>query len=240
MNDIAAIYAVYLERGYDSAAFRQVLELLPDDVRRKAAKYRAEQDARRETVSAVLKRVVACERNGISLDQTEWIRGEYGKPSLKGYPNFHFNVSHAGDWVVCAVSTEGPIGVDVERIGKAEPEVAHMCFSHKEYEEWRGLPDRMRDESFYERWTLKESYLKAIGRGLSIPLTDVETENRGNCIYISCQGAADNEFQLSVLSFDTKYKLAVCKPVGDLVNYFQYYTIDEIMSRFLELTVSKY
>jgi len=235
VTSIATIYTVNLQHGHDEQTFSQVLEYLPHDVRNKVAKYRLEQDARREMVSAVLKRIIACEINGIGLREADFLRDGFGKPSLKGFPDFHFNVSHAMDWVVCAVSAEGPIGVDIEKMGEAEPEVAQLCFSPQELAEWNEQPGHLRNEFFYELWTLKESYAKAIGKGLSVDFSTFEKVKTGDMIYISHQGAIDLGFYLRSISFDVDYKLAACLSIADRYIDFQNYTLTEIISRFMEL-----
>ena len=58
----------------------------------------------------ILSKELGIQRNklSISIDQ-------YGKPYLRGYTNFHFNVSHSKDAIVCGVS-DNPIGVDIYKI----------------------------------------------------------------------------------------------------------------------------
>lgn len=90
---------------------------------------------------------------------------EKGKPVVAGYPGIHFNLSHSGDMVVCAVDSF-PIGVDVEKIREIDPDVAQSCFTTSEQTYLTEQP-RMFLERFYQLWTLKESYLKALGTGLS-------------------------------------------------------------------------
>ncbi|MGN7359331.1 4'-phosphopantetheinyl transferase family protein [Paenibacillus sp. SAF-054] len=232
---MAVIYAVHLEQMLHPEWLDKAAAHLPQEVRLKAARYRAEQDARREIVSAVLKRVVACERTGIAVDQVQFTKNDYGKPSLKGYPDFHFNISHSADWVVCAVSTEGPIGVDIEQIGEAEDEVARLCFTHTELERWRHCPADLRDGFFYELWTLKESYVKAIGMGLSVPLSSIGTEKYGDGYYISCNKKVDTCRYMKSMSIDDEYACSVCVPAEDGEILFQNATMNEIFISFMEL-----
>lgn len=103
------------------------------------------------------------------------IRFEYnafGKPLLSGVSQYHFNVSHAGEWVACFVDSK-PVGVDVERVQDFEEGIARSFFSEDEYryvmEAGQYKEKRLR---FYQVWTAKESYIKAVGQGLSLPLAD--------------------------------------------------------------------
>ncbi|MDO4796886.1 MAG: 4'-phosphopantetheinyl transferase superfamily protein [Coriobacteriales bacterium] len=92
--------------------------------------------------------------------------GPHGKPYLKNHPHLHFNVSHSGTMVACAVSSD-PVGIDVEERQPYDEGVARLCFTHEELE-WLGRQDDA-DQAFVRLWTRKESYLKLLGTGLSKP-----------------------------------------------------------------------
>jgi 4'-phosphopantetheinyl transferase len=73
-----------------------------------------------------------------------------------------------------AVSAGHRLGADIEK-ESADVDVialAERCFSTREYAALRALPDRLRQAAFFACWTRKESFLKAIGEGLSFPLAD--------------------------------------------------------------------
>jgi len=85
-----------------------------------------------------------------------------GKPVLEGV---YFNISHTRDLVVCACSTEGEIGVDVEMEKPVELENFKHSFTEKEWAHILHAPDPLR--KFYRYWTRKESIIKAMGITLS-------------------------------------------------------------------------
>lgn len=92
----------------------------------------------------------------------------YGKPYLQHNKSFHFNISHSGDWIVCAVD-EKPVGIDIEKIEKLNVAIAAEFFAP---EETSNLQKKREEEKlllFYRYWSLKESYSKALGLGLSLP-----------------------------------------------------------------------
>ena len=93
-------------------------------------------------------------------------RGTFGKPYLAQRPDVHFNVSHSGTLVVCAVG-EAPVGADVETRGGYDAGVAQMCFQGDELDWLAAEPDV--DYAFTRLWTRKEAYLKLLGTGLSKP-----------------------------------------------------------------------
>ena len=97
---------------------------------------------------------------------------EYNRPFIEGA--IDFNISHSGDYVVCAINTTGRVGVDIERIKPLQIEEFKGCMTS---EEWRAIQESpVRLEKFYELWTLKESVIKGDGRGMSLPLPDVHVE----------------------------------------------------------------
>ena len=102
--------------------------------------------------------------------------GERGKPYLVG-PQvpvpLHFNLTNTYGLVACAVSTSHPqLGVDaelLERMGETVS-IADRYFSQREVAALRRLPVQEQRRRFFSYWTLKESYIKARGLGLAIPL----------------------------------------------------------------------
>ncbi len=128
-----------------------------------------DEDFQRGIVGALLvSHLVRCAVNG-TQEILHFGIGEFGKPYLLRYPGLHFNLSHSGGWVVCAVASS-PVGIDVEEIRPVDFDIARRFFSRSEYDELmrRALADRL--DHFYNLWTVKESYVKLNGHGLSQPL----------------------------------------------------------------------
>lgn len=90
------------------------------------------------------------------------------KPFISGQK--YFNISHSGDFVVCAVC-ENEVGVDVEKIERMSPRLMHKFLSDEEIAVLNGLNES--DIPYYlcEKWVRKESYLKLIGTGLRVSPT---------------------------------------------------------------------
>lgn len=100
--------------------------------------------------------------------------GKNGKPYLLRYPHIHFNLSHSGSRAL-AVFAEMETGCDIERIQKADLALAERFFTPKEYAFIAEQKGRERqDEAFFRLWTLKESFLKAVGEGLMLSLDAFE------------------------------------------------------------------
>jgi 4'-phosphopantetheinyl transferase len=99
----------------------------------------------------------------------------YGKPFIEGC-GLEFNLSHSGDWILFAFTGSGEIGVDIELMRPISDmrDVARQNFAASESARWEATPEQNRTEAFYRCWTRKESFIKAIGEGLSCPLDSFE------------------------------------------------------------------
>ncbi len=85
-----------------------------------------------------------------------------------------FNLSHTSGFVAVAVALDRDVGVDVERIApaRADTDVARHLFAPSEDEAFLAEPEAGRAEAFFDFWTLKEAYIKAVGLGVALPLKD--------------------------------------------------------------------
>jgi 4'-phosphopantetheinyl transferase len=104
-------------------------------------------------------------------DEVRFVYGSHGKPALDS-AGPSFNLSHTDGLVVLGLTLEREIGVDIERIRPIENRdaIAERYFSASEYGQV------LSDEVFFQCWTRKEAYSKAVGGGLSIPLRTISTE----------------------------------------------------------------
>ena len=99
---------------------------------------------------------------GISNEQLEFTTSLYGKPLFVNNPDIHFNISHAGNYIVCAFD-DRPVGIDVEHIKSVNLKITERFFStnKKKY-----VMEKDSINRFYEVWTKKESRIKWEGKGL--------------------------------------------------------------------------
>ncbi len=113
---------------------------------------------------------LGCDPKSLSFQYTS-----YDKPILERC-GIEFNLSHSGDWVLFAFTRSGEIGVDIEKIRPIPDmrDVAKVNFAASEFALWEATHDADRVAAFYRCWTRKESFIKAIGEGLSCPLDSFE------------------------------------------------------------------
>jgi 4'-phosphopantetheinyl transferase len=111
---------------------------------------------------------------GMAPAALEFVIGEHGKPELahEAHAGVRFNLSHTKGLVACGVTQSDDLGVDVEQIErKLEVDsLARSVFSDDEQAALALLDGAVRRERFFQHWTLKEAYVKAMGRGISLPL----------------------------------------------------------------------
>lgn len=108
-------------------------------------------------------------------EQWEFGLNEYGKPYIANPPHnidLRFNLSHTNGMAVLALALNRELGVDVEYLGRKETntDIAERFFAPEEVLDFISQPEQQKSMRFLEYWTLKESYIKAIGMGLSCPL----------------------------------------------------------------------
>ena len=110
-------------------------------------------------------------------------KNENGKPYIAAFPEFQFNISHSGNAVAMAYGNTA-VGIDVEKIRANDLSIAKRCFTESEYDyivnnkysysehgEFVSCEQR-----FFTIWTMKEAYLKYIGKGLSVPLNSFQVD----------------------------------------------------------------
>lgn len=198
--------------------------------RERILRFVRKEDRVRSLVGHALARWMLGERTGVRPETIRFGEGAYGKPYWPERPDVYFNVSHSGDWVVAAVDV-ADVGVDIERIRLPDFRIAERFFAPQEYASLMRLEDEAaRTEFFFELWTLKESYVKALGAGLSYPLGRFCVRASGGVVRIDDPSAQTAYYARSYPAPDG-YKLAVCGCSGVFAENPEYFGIGE----FLEL-----
>lgn len=98
----------------------------------------------------------------------------YGRPSLNNEHSLRFSVTHSGAEALYAIARDRDIGIDIEYIHplKGSDQIVERFFSKAEKAAFHNLPEQSRNRAFFNCWTRKEAYLKALGKGLSHPLDE--------------------------------------------------------------------
>jgi 4'-phosphopantetheinyl transferase len=124
---------------------------------------------------ALQRTVLAAYLPGVDAAALRFVAGQEGKPALA--PKFegaglHFNLTHTAGLVAIAVARVRDIGLDAENLNERTTalKLAHRYFTPDEARNLERLPPEQQPTRFYTLWTLKESWMKALGRGLSAGL----------------------------------------------------------------------
>ncbi len=189
------IDTVFLE---DTALFNRFFDQMPYLRREKIKRLRMAADKRLSLGAGVLLRF-ALKKQGIDPD-SEIAFNENGKPFLKN-DIIKFNIAHSGKKVICAVS-KTDVGCDIEKINEAAVKVVSK-FAKEEISATDNSLDKT--SMFFNIWTLKESYLKATGSGITTPLDSFYVYP--TCDKICFSGGGFAFWQKDII---TGYKCAVC------------------------------
>lgn len=148
---------------------------LSSDERERAARFYFPRDRNHFTVCRGILRAILGRYLSVPPGKLRFRYNGHGKPLLAGKfggDRICFNLSHSQGLALFAVTFGLSVGVDLERI-RFEMEVEHVAerfFSTREVSTLRALPGHLRREAFFTCWTRKEAYVKALGKGLSVPL----------------------------------------------------------------------
>ncbi len=149
--------------------------LLSDAERRRASRFAFDRDRRRFVRARARLRELLGARLGVRPETVELAYGACGKPALArpfADSGLRFNLSHRDDVAVYALSREGEVGIDVEAVRMIDDAdgIAASVFSRRENEAYQALEPPDRPLGFFNCWTRKEAFVKAVGDGLSHPL----------------------------------------------------------------------
>jgi 4'-phosphopantetheinyl transferase len=156
------------------AVVSQLATVLAADEQARAARFLAPIHRTRFQVGRALLRTILGRYLSIEPARLEFNYGPQGKPSLAG--DVRFNLAHSKDLALLAVTQAREIGVDIEALrplDDAERIVARF-FSAREQAAFFRVAPELRQEAFFRGWVRKEAYIKAIGKGLSLPLGDFD------------------------------------------------------------------
>ncbi len=151
------------------------MTLLSDAEKRRCAAFHSEKHRTEYALSHAMLRLVLSEYAPVKPEEWQFSKGNWGKPEIRGPAldtPLWFNLSHTDGFAACVAGRVRQLGVDVENVNRmfSCDEMANHFFAPAEYEYLRNLPPDLQREAFFRIWTLKEAYIKAEGKGLSIPL----------------------------------------------------------------------
>lgn len=170
------VWLAYYHDISDSSLHAEYRALLTEEERGKEFRFYFPDDQRRYLVTRAMVRTVLSRY--LDVDPTDWrfANNQYGRPAIANLGQaecgLRFNISHTRGLIALGVTQHRELGVDVENVRTRDVslDIADRFFAQPEVAELATVPKERQQDRFFEYWTFKESYIKARGMGLSIPL----------------------------------------------------------------------
>ena len=207
--------------------FSDVKELylkVSEERKKRIDRYKIEEDKVRGVISQSL--IMKMLTQELNMDPSDIVikKNEYGKPFIEDI-DIYFNVSHSGHWVVGAIDKK-PIGIDIEEIKERGYKKLAKRFFTEDENNYILEEDSL--NRFFRIWTMKESYIKTDGRGMSIPLNTYSIKFDSELITVDTKNEL-KDCLFKEYNIDEKYKLSVCSVSKQFIENIKEITIDELL-----------
>jgi 4'-phosphopantetheinyl transferase len=221
------VFVLQLDEAKYSPEFQEeLLQYLPESGRLRVRDRLNNTSKLQSVAGELLARYSVGQFTGNSTQKISLKYGEKGKPHIENLSEVHFNISHSGYYVVCAVAAS-EIGIDVERIRKVNLRIAERFFSASEIEDLMKHHETERMHYFITLWTIKESYLKAIGRGLTQHLNSFTIIKKQNSYQLTGNKEAE-KYSIETHELAQDYRMAICSPQPFEPSVITHVTLKEI------------
>lgn len=203
-------YAINIEEITSLEQLHSFKQYISQERLERIARFHFEEDKIRSMLAEMLLRYFLVTEYGVIMSDIAFGYEKYGKPYLiNSRGNLHFNFSHSGSWVVCGIGASR-IGIDVEGRTKNNLDIAKRVMSQQEYALWETKPQEERKAKFYQLWTLKESYVKYIGEGLSIAFDSLSFQVTDAGVFLEVKGVTEERCCFFLNELGPGYCVALC------------------------------
>lgn len=161
-----SVFLIKKEKDIDPLVFEKLVATVSEEEYLHINKKIRKVDRDIILISRLLLRYILVNNYKLRDSDIDFYHGEFGKPYLKTPENLFFNISHSGNLAAIGFSDK-EIGVDVELKKETDMLSVMKYFCESEQEYLLSYNEEDRQDIFFSMWTLKESYLKALGTGLS-------------------------------------------------------------------------
>lgn len=222
-RDEVHLYYEVLDPALDAARADAARPILTDDEWNRCQRFAYAEGLRERLAARFMVRSVLSRYAAVHPRDWRFAENRHGRPEVElpaHATSLRFNLSHADGVVTLVVSAQYEVGVDVERLGRrARLAIADRFFAPSEVEALRALPDAEQPRRFLEYWTLKESYIKARGAGMSLPLDrfafDMATPGRPAIRFADGFDDDSHAWQFDRLFVGSEHLVAVATRRGD-------------------------
>lgn len=201
---------------------RKKLHTLPSDEKQRMLRFHKLVDQQRSLLGHLAIRNHLQAKLKIPAHSLSIVRDHHGRPYLDQSHGIEidFNLSHSGEWILIGTTENGKIGVDVEKIHPIDLSVTKLCFSLEEMDYFQTLHPDEQLPFFFTIWTLKEAYVKAIGKGLLCPLDSFGFNMEDwlqNKLTLRTPPYFHDSFHFRIFQIEKNYLVAVCCTEPDLI-----------------------
>ena len=222
-RDEVHLYYEVLDPALDAARVELARPIVTDDEWNRCQRFTYAEGFRERLAAKFMVRSVLSRYAPVHPREWRFAENAHGRPEVAvpgEAAHLRFNLSHADGVVTLAVSAHHDVGIDVERLGRrARLAVADRFFASSEVRALRALPEPEQPRRFLEYWTLKESYIKARGAGLSLPLDqfafDMSSPGRPSIRFADGIEDDPRAWQFDRLFVGTDHLVAVATRRGD-------------------------
>ena len=239
------LYFSFPEQISDPALLQRYESLLTDDELTQMARLYFARHRHQYLITRALIRT--CLSSYFEVEPAAWRfdKNGYGKPEIsfpgESWP-VRFNLSHCDGLIMCGITRDYDIGVDAEdaqRTTRAAFESLSSYFSAEEVEALNQLPTEQQKQRFFDYWTLKESYIKARGMGLAIPLDKFSFQFKadrlnGFELHPDLEDDANN-WQFWRMPMAERYRIAVAVNSGNELNVSTYSSVPLLINEPLSM-----
>ena len=173
-DDCIDLWYTFVDQADSESLLVRYRELLPQQEQAGEKRFVFQRDRDAHLITRALQRTVLSRYCDVAPSDWEFQTNPQGKPSIARPEgtSLYFNLSHTRGLIVCAVASSEALGVDVENVRRdsGDVDLAHRYFAPSEVAALTAHPSERQRDVFFDFWTLKESYIKARGMGLSLPL----------------------------------------------------------------------
>jgi 4'-phosphopantetheinyl transferase len=194
--------------------YQLLINAVSEERRMRADRFHFIDDSKRSICAEILLQYNLFQTMGhmVNLDISY---NKFGKPYINLMDGFSYNLSHSGEWVVIAYGNS-EVGVDIERMQEGKEDLADKLFAQEEKSFIYSVEGKERTKRFTQIWTLKESYIKYLGTGLSTSL-DSFSVNALEGVVTNQNGEIQRELRLKSYLFDIDYYLSICSVEEEVI-----------------------
>ena len=164
------MYRIININDYSKNEYDEAFDLMTAEKKSRIAHFRFADDKKRSVFGEMLAKEMISKELDIPIESIIINKDENGKPYAENM-SIHFNISHSGDYVLCAIGDK-PVGVDIEQIREIKSRLIDFVCTNEE-KNYVLENEAQKQNRFFEIWTAKEAYFKYKGTGI----TDVKSVN---------------------------------------------------------------